>query len=173
MPKTSKTKGKAVTRQDILNAVARLEAAFDGMPPRDQVAIIAGYPNSLTPGCVKMLSTLKREGMILYDKTMIKLTPAGRKKTATVDNKVTTNGQFHDCIRELLSVPKYRQAFEFLIDGSARSKEELADELGYPNCKTPGFMKMLSQIRKHAYVGGEKDVVQIKDEAFPFGRNNP
>lgn len=164
---------KGGNRQSILNAVTRLEAAFNGMPPRDQVAIIAGYPNSLTAGFKKMLSTLKKERLLTYDKSMIRLTPEGREKTVGVTNKVTTNGAFHDCIRELLAVPKYRQAFEFLVDGSARSKMELAKELGYPNAQTPGFKKMLSQIRKHAYVGGDKDVVQIKDEAFPFGRNQP
>ena len=156
-----------------MNAVVRLEAAFDSMPPRDQVAIVAGYPNSLTPGFKKMLSNLKKEGFITYDTSTIRLTNKGRQEVGDVNNRVTTNKAFHDCIREMLAVPKYRQAFEFLIDGKARSKLELAAELGYPNADTPGFKKMLSQIRKHAYVGGDRDFVQIKDEAFPFGRNQP
>jgi hypothetical protein len=159
-------------RLQILNATARLGRTHKGRPPKDQVAILAGYSNAGTAGFKKMLSTLKKEGHILYESSNIWLTEQGIEAAGPVE-KVTTNEDFHNAIRETITTPKYRLAFDFLIDGRSRSKAELAEELGYPTSTTPGFKKMLSQIRKHAFVGtpgNDKDLVHLTDEAFPFGR---
>lgn len=155
-----------------MNATARLGVLHKGMPPRDQVALLAGYPNAGTPGFKKMLLTLKKEGYVLYDSRTTWLTDQGKEAAGEVE-RVATNEDFHKAIRETIQTPKYRRAFDFLLDGRSRTKAELAKELGYPNDSTPGFKKMLSQIRKHAFVGtpdNNKDMVHLTTEAFPFGR---
>lgn len=168
----SESRSVSGPRLKLLNAAARLARLHKGKAPRDQVALLAGYPNAGTAGFKKMLSTLKKEGFLFFDSGALWLTDEGLASAGEVE-RVTTNDDFHDAIRETIQVPKYRLAFDFLLDGQARSKAELAKELDYPNQTTAGFKKMLTQIRKHAFVGSpgdNKDLVYLKDEAFPFGR---
>jgi hypothetical protein len=164
-------KGKGGNRQSIMNATARLGRVHDGAPPRDLVAIFAGYPSGQTAGYKKMLSFLKKEGMVEFPgKDTMTLTDQGVEASGGQVAEPVSNEDFHEIIKDMLS-PKHKEAFDFLADGRACERSELAELLGYPNDATPGFKKTLSQIKKQAfveYVG--RDMVQLSDKAFPFGR---
>jgi hypothetical protein len=169
--KTTGGKGKGGNRQSIMQSTARLGRVHGGAPPRDLVAIFAGYANGQTAGYKKMLSCLKKEGMIEFpDKDSMMLTAQGVKASGGQVVEPLSNFDFHEIIKDMLP-PKHKEAFDFLADGRARERSELAALLSYPNDTTPGFKKTLSQIKKQAfveYVG--RDMVQLSDKAFPFGR---
>jgi hypothetical protein len=164
-------KGKGGSRQSILAATARLARVHNGTPPRDLVAIFAGYPSGQTAGYKKMLTNLKKEGFVDFpDKNSMQLTDQGLQASGGDVEEPLSNEDFHEIIKEMLQ-PKHKEAFDFLADGLPRERSELAELLGYPNGETPGFKKTLSQIKKQAfveYVG--RDMVQLSDKAFPFGR---
>jgi hypothetical protein len=165
------SKAKGGNRQTIMASTARLGRLHDGAPPRDLVAVFAGYPNGQTAGYKKMLSILKKEGFIDFpDKNTMQLTDKGIEETGGQAPEPLSNEDFHEIIKEMLQ-PKHREAFDFLADGRAHERSELAEVLGYDNDGTPGFKKTLSQVKKHAFVEFVgRDMVQLSDKAFPFGR---
>jgi hypothetical protein len=158
-------------KERILNATARLGRVFDGSPPRDLVQIMAGYGNS-EAGFKKQLTNLKKEGCLdLSVKNSMKVTKLGNKAVTIDDSAPVDTDGVHDCMREIIAQPKCRDAFDFLTDGRTRTKKALAAHLNYPDDSTPGFKKLLSQVKKHAfveYVG--KTQVRLEERAFPFGR---
>lgn len=157
----------------ILNQTARLGLVFQGSPPRNFVARLADYKSEEQAGFKKQLSNLKREGYLdLSCKSTMRLTDKGMDfVSAEFADAPVDAAEFLDRIRDFVTTPKYRQAFDLLADGSTLTRAQLAQKLGYPNANTPGFKKMLSSLKRDAfveYVG--KDSVRLSDDAFPFGR---
>jgi hypothetical protein len=162
---------KGGPRTKILRAVARLERLYNGEAPRDQVAMLAGYKTADQAGFKKQLSIIKKDGALeLPTRNSMRLTEAGRNEVGSYfDTAPTSNDEFHACIKEFLS-PKLKTAFDYLADGRPCMRIKFAKYLDYPNDETAGFKKLLSQLRKQAFVETNGTMVQLAENAFPLGR---
>ena len=166
--KTSHTQtfGKASASARILWAAMVLEKLSKNPSlSRKQVVALASVKATTEP-CV--LSMLKMEGSIAYDKTTITLSELGRSKgdTSVVP---ANNNAVQAYLKTRYLTTKTAVLFDVLRNGRTYDRQSLGETLGNSNKTT-----MASALSKMAKVGlveyPDADTVRLTNLCFPHGR---
>jgi hypothetical protein len=159
----------------ILSAIARQHAVGDEFACRKQVAVIAAMPNEGSYNTT--INNMKKKGLVVSsdDNKRLKVTDEGYAKLGPEARDVPkTNEDIQNHMKQLLKVPKARDMFDLMKDGSSRSRTELAASIGFE--ETSGsFKTYLGSLSKYTdKVEGPNGtkMLQLKDMCFPFGRPN-
>jgi uncharacterized protein YjhX (UPF0386 family) len=160
------TKGSAETR--ILAAIAQKATLGDKTPCRQEVCAMAGMASadSFRVTCNKM----KKKGLIEHpDGKTILITPTGLEKVGPdLAELPQTNEAIQNQIKERVPNGKAQQIFDYLLDGRARTKAEIARHLGYDNEKSDSVRVFISKLSK--FIDRSDGMIRLKDQLFPFGR---
>ena len=140
--------------------------------------MFAGYSNASSKGFKNPLSSLKTEGIVDYpDKKSVCLTPFG---LTTPEAKTVIppkdNGEVQARLKALLR-PKQVEIFNFLADGKAHLREDVAAAVGYTNAASKGYKNSVGKMTSLGIVRYPKDNanpkrkwVQLTDMCFPFSK---
>ena len=153
--------------QRILNFVLSLEMKY-GNPNVDRSMIVsmAGIKATTFPVTI---SNMKKQGLIEYDKTSIRLTTKGREEKATiVDIPDNESIQQELKVKHKLGSGKQGKLFDMLLDGKSHDRAHVAESVGYTNKAT--FAVALSNMKKMGIIEYDKSTIQLTDSCFPFGR---
>lgn len=182
--KTRTTKAKAPTprkstgpklpvEQKILTALKELLDLGIAAPPRLQIALFSGYSNLQSLGFKTAMKKLVTDGLVEYpDKETMSLTQTGVAQAPTAATPATTNEQVQARLKSMLK-DKAPVIFDILHDGRPHIREELAAQVGYSNVMSKGFkdaLKQMISLKMVEHPDGNKNLVQLTDIAFPFGR---
>ena len=151
--------------QRILNLVLSLETKYRN-PSVDRAMIIsmAGIKATTFP---VTLSNLKKQGLIEYDKTSIRLTTKGREKATVVD--IPDNESIQQELKAKHKLGgKQGKLFDMLLDGESHDRAHVAESVGYTNKAT--FAVALSNMKKMGIIEYDKHTIKLTDICFPFGR---
>ena len=145
--------------------------------PRNQVMAFAGYTQQNKSAVASYLSGLKKRGFVTYDKDTVFLTPLGHDQAQEIDVNASNEEQISKS-RDLLEGQKAKLLFDFLVDGSPRTREECAHHLDYAGPKVSAFCSLISKATKKGVMEYCKDengnnCVRLADMVFPFGRPRP
>jgi len=167
---SSGKKGGPSAETRILTAIAQKNAMGEETPNRKDICTMAGMgsEDSFRVTC----NIIKKKGLIEFpDKITVKLTPEGLEKVGPELAKApTTNDAVQAQIKDTLPSGKPQKLFEYLLDGCARSKAEIAHELGYDDAKSDSVRVFISKLSK--YIEREDGKIRLADKVFPFGRPN-
>jgi len=145
--------GVSGVQRKILNALAELEQLGARSPVRELVAMLAGYTNLKSAGFVKAVSSLRTDGHISYPNVdTMALTESGRsladfsnapRSPEDVQNRICAlvGGASERILRPLIR--SYPQPLP---------RSEVANEAGYGNLKSAGFVKAISRLRSLGFV---------------------
>lgn len=166
--KPSAAKGKKTTsvKHKVLMAIASQRILGKDEVEKQQILRLACITNKHTfdTNCASM----KKKGWIEQVGNCLKLTEKGMEEVG--DNAVAipqTNDDMQAKLKEQIKQKKAYLIFDLLADGKAYTRAEIADKLGWKQNKT--FATYMSNLSKLVdKVDGKK--VQLKDDAFPFGR---
>ena len=165
-------------RARIIGSMAELRALGKPNPPRIEVALFAGYSNAASKGFSNPLSSLKTEGIVDYpDKKSVSLTTIGLNSPeakAVVPPK--DNGEVQARLKALLR-PKQVEIFDFLADGKAHLREDVAAAVGYSNPASKGYVNSVGKMSSLGIVcypndnaNPKRKWVQLTDMCFPFSK---
>ncbi len=150
----------------ILKAIASAHALGNARPEKKAVQVTSMILDNKVFGTV--CATMKNKGLIVYDRTTIQLTEAGR---ANVGEEAlaqpATNETFHDMIKKTFKSKMSRAIFDVLVDGGNHSKDEIAQTLNIENNKS--FCTYLSALSKYTEKCNN-GTYSLNDIAFPLGR---
>jgi hypothetical protein len=170
-PRTSGDAGRAGVQQRILNALAELEQLGARRPPRELVAMLAGYSNLASKGFRNATSTLRTEGLIDYpDADSVIFTDAGRAQ-AEFPAAPRSATDVQQRIIALLGGASGR-ILRPLIDAYPKSlpREQVAAAAGYGNLASKGFRNSVSRLRTLGFVDyPDRDSVVAKPVLFLEG----
>jgi len=155
----------------VIEIIAELRETYGtGDIQRHVVAIFAGYPKADTPGFVKVLGTLKKKGYIVFTKQTITLTAKGTAAAGPVEPRSVSTAEVHQRLKSHLKPVEVR-VFDYLADGKAHSKEDMAEALGYDSAKQPGYVKVLGKMKSIGFVEyPDSTTARLADLAFPSER---
>ena len=120
-----------------------------------------------------MISTMKKQGFIDYDKDFIRLTELGRSKAKVdplampvmgADNEATMAG-----IKERFKLGGMKgRLFDLLGDGRVHDRATVTNEIGCDNKCT--LAVLLSNMKKREIIAYDHTTIQLSDLCFPYGR---
>ena len=172
--------GGESVRARIIGSMAELRALGKPNPPRIEVALFAGYSNAASKGFSNPLSSLKTEGIVSYpDKKSVSLTSNGLN---TLEAKTVVppkdNGEVQARLKALLR-PKQVEIFDFLADGKAHLRANVAAAVGYTNPASKGYVNSVGKMSSLGIVcypidnaNPKRKWVQLTDMCFPFSKTS-
>lgn len=140
-------------QQKILNSVAEMQRLCRQAPPRQIVAMIAGYQNVRSTGFAKAMSGLSALGLVSYPDTgTVALTETGADMARPRQAALTTadvQAQVIDILGETAG-----KILGHLITAYPGIMERalLAERSGYQNVRSTGFAKALSRLSTLGFV---------------------
>ena len=166
--KTTAVKGKkeASVKHRVLVALASQRALGKQQVEKKQIVRLAGIINTHTfdTNCASM----KKQGLITQVGTCLELTDKGMDKVGDDVSLAVpqTNEDIQSKLKAQIQQKRAHLIFDVLTDGRAYTRAEIAEKLGWEQNKT--FQTYMSYLSK--LVDKVDGKVQLKDEAFPFGR---
>lgn len=141
---------------------------------------LTGYPkNSLAT----LLLTLRKKGHVEYDSKTVRITEDGIREAGGLDGVASavpkTSDAMHERIKEnFVKGKKCANIYDVLSDGVARTKAQLAADVGVTNLASMGtYLSSMKAVGVVEYVdgggeGGKKKgkLVQLSKMCFPLGR---
>lgn len=152
------------SKKKILMAIAGLRLTSGDDVDRKTVQGIAGMKSKGSFDTT--LLNMKKDGLIEYTTTTVRLTQAGLDELGDAAIIPATNEGIQDALKDTIKQKKSKEIFDILTDGKAYSKAEIAKKLGVEENKSFGtYLSALSKVSEK--VDGK---IRLKDEAFPIGR---
>lgn len=143
----------APVSQRILDALAELRAMRSANPPRELVALMAGYTNLTSKAFVNAIGALRSSGYIEYpEQGRVMLTRAGEAH-AQAPGEITTPAQMQTRVVKLLGGVSGR-ILAPLIEAYPRAvaREDVASAAGYTNLTSKAFVNALGRLRTLGFV---------------------
>jgi hypothetical protein len=139
--------------QRILDALAELEVLGSTTPPRELVALLAGYTHLQSKGFINALSSLRTGGLAEY----------GSGGTVALTNTGTAQAKYPERPRSVQEVQERivgllggatARILQPLIDAypQALPREEVAQAAGYGHLQSKGFVNSLSRLRSLGFI---------------------
>ncbi|WP_158231230.1 DUF87 domain-containing protein [Bradyrhizobium sp. C9] len=140
-------------QQKILNSVAEMQRLCGLAPPRQLVAMVAGYKNVRSTGFAKALSGLSAGGLVSYpDSGTVGLTDAGLKQARPRPAALTTEDVQAQVIRILGETAGKILGHLITAYPGVMDRALLAERSGYQNVRSTGFAKALSRLSTLGFV---------------------
>ncbi|GKY92315.1 hypothetical protein MPSEU_000202600 [Mayamaea pseudoterrestris] len=142
---------------------------------RSQLARATNYKSATQPGFLKILSILKRAGMIEYTSSRnspVSLTAKGLNETPA-SQPPRSNAEWLSRFQHVnrCGGPKLTQICNFLNDGRQRSLADVGAAANYDDLESSGFKKVISTlVGVGIIVRVSPESVKLADIVFPFGR---
>lgn len=166
--------------QLVRNTVASLKATQkypDGVP-RKLVAALCGYKSHTDASFRVLLSGLvKHKGHLVYNSAeSIDLTDEGMKHAeVTASSLDTTTNESQMELAKSRVRGKAKTIINMLSDGKAKSREVVANAIGYESAKIAGFRVLVSgavKVESLEYCNDDEGnaALRLPDWCFPFGR---
>lgn len=173
---TNASKDGAVALK-ILTALAEFDAFKKNAHDKKKVAIAVGYKSTDTKTFREAIKQLRDNGDVEYPSaSKVCLTDQGRNKVGRVAaTKPKTNGDMLAQIVQIVKVPGVKQGcgkfVDALKDGSAKTKLQVAHDLGLSSTDTKSFRNVLKALKEQGIVECvEGNLIRLSDDAFPQGR---
>jgi hypothetical protein len=156
----------------IIGQITQLHAGKGA--PKKIVAARAGYPGGpKTPAFSMAVRRLQKKGLLENKGEDLILTSEGKEIASTcteLEGIASTNEEQQEKMRSKLS-NKQQELFALLCNGP-RTRQDLADTMGYESPKVAAFTMLLTRVKKLEFIQfPDKETVELADMAFPFGRS--
>ena len=165
------SKKEKSVKHRVLMAIASQRVLGKLEVEKKQIIALASITNTHTfdTNCASM----KKKGLIEQVGSCLKLTDKGMDEIggedAIIGELPQTNDDIQTKLKEQIKHKRAHLIFDLLTDGKAYTRAEIAEKLGWEQNKTfQTYMSYLSKVVDKVGEGGKK--IQLKDEAFPFGR---
>ncbi|UFX42163.1 DUF87 domain-containing protein [Bradyrhizobium sp. 41S5] len=140
-------------QQKILNSVAEMQRLCRLAPPRQLVALVAGYKNVKSTGFAKALSGLSADGLVSYPDTgTVALTEKGLSAARPRPAAMTTEEVQAQVIAILGETAGKILGHLITVYPGVMERAALAEWSGYQNVKSTGFAKALSRLSSLGFV---------------------
>lgn len=187
LPTTAKSSNGAASKgveaacKKILEGLVELNVFATSAHDKQRVAFAAGYKNTTTKTFRSAIVQLRDNGDIeCQPGQKILLTEQGRAKVGPEKSTPKTNADMQAHIVQMIKVPGYKQGcgkfVESLKDGSAKTRMEVANDMGFSRIDSHGFRNCLKSLKEQGMVETVKDnsskqtFIRLSDLAFPQGR---
>lgn len=115
------------------------------------------------------LCTMKKKGLVEYDRDTIRLTGKGRASAKPVDKLPMDNGSAQKDIKVRFKIGgKAASLFDQLTDGLIHDREAIIGGLGLKSKNSAAVM--LCNLKKNGVIEYDKTTIKMTDICFPFDR---
>lgn len=158
-------------QQRVLDALGELDAIGVTTPPREFVAMLAGYSNVTSKGFREAIAELRNEGAITIPADgRLSIGEPGRARAAPVAAPMT-GGELRAKLIAILGSPVDR-ILVALTEAypAAVPRTDLAAAVGYTNVTSKGFREAIARLRDMGFIEAGDGEIRAASTLFPGGR---